>query len=69
MPADKRLVAALIAKPAPGKDEPDADDAGDGLDTAAGEVMDALKNDDKDAFKSALESFVSMCGSSDYGKG
>lgn len=61
------LLAGLAkAKPKTEEKSPE-EEMGDGLDTAAEEVLAAFKADDASALKSALKSFVSMY--SDYSEG
>lgn len=57
----KGLAALLIASKAPKMDsEGDEDEGGDGQDVACEDMMDALQNNDVEAFKTALNAFIDM---------
>lgn len=64
------IALAILAKK---KDSEDSDDIGNeksisamGADSAISKLFDAVKAGDKDAFKSAFKSAVSMCKDEDY---
>ncbi len=63
-PRDALLIEGLGVKPGP-EDEPDAvdspDDESDESDSFAADAFDALKNDDAEAFKTALRGMVESC--------
>jgi hypothetical protein len=48
--------------PPPSEPESDEDEAPDGKQAAAQEIMDAFKSGDTASLKESLESFISMCG-------
>ena len=60
---DPKGLAIAIMRKRKG-DDGDSDEGSEDheLSAAGGNVMDALKNDDPEAFTAALKEFVSMCG-------
>ncbi len=63
---EKSPMVALVLKSMKGEKgggEGDGEKSDVGLETAAEEMMAALKEDDAKAFASALKSFIEMCGS------
>ena len=61
MAADKKGIAILLGGPKDDEGE-DAGPSDEELMTAAGEVFDAVKADDREAFAEALHAYVKLCG-------
>jgi hypothetical protein len=56
----KGLAAMLIASKAPKMEMEDEDEGNEGQDVACEDMMDALSNNDVEAFKMALNAFIDM---------
>lgn len=68
-PGTLAILMSAKKKPMEGNEPHDSpeEEAGEGHDEAADEVFDALEAKDREAFRSALKSFVEMCAA-DYEK-
>jgi hypothetical protein len=65
MPADKKLLMAIMAKPKPKPEEEPSEDTGSGLETAMDEFLSAVEAGDAAGMAQAFRSAMDMCNSAE----